>query len=209
MKILYFLLLSTSIFCLNSEKTNSPEFQKKKTEFQNQMIKKLNHPMPKNYQNYIENFKFKGGKVLIDFVPWESVAYKVIDFGIPSNEKNQVLITLESIPYSESAGQSSLSVNFKDNNYSYYFYNLTASKIEVPEGTYSGLYIITGNTEVKTKTFYLDYQVKECHTVLLFKKCKMVNHHKERPYTKEESYIVGNATIAYTLSEIKKKLVLK
>lgn len=210
MKILYFLLLSTSIFCLNSKLMNSTEFQKKKTEFQNQILKRLNLTMPKNYQNYIENFNFIEGKILIDFLPLESIAYKVIEFGIPKDEMEQILNTLEMLPYgSDSDLYLSSDVYFKGNNYSYHFYNLTTSIIKVPEGSLNGLFISTGKTHVKTKTFYEDYQAKECSKFLFFKKCKMVTRRRERPFTKEESYIVGNATIAYTLSEIKKKLVLK
>ena len=210
MKILYFLLLSTSIFCLNSKLMNSTEFQKKKTEFQNQILKRLNLTMPKNYQNYIENFNFIEGKILIDFLPLESIAYKVIEFGITSDEMEQILIALEMLPYTNDPTEYfSKNVDWKGNNYSYYFYNLTTSIIKVPEGSLNGLFIIRGKTHVKTKTFYEDYQAKECSKFLFFKKCKLVTRHRERPFTKEESYIVGNATIAYTLSEIKKKLVLK
>ena len=206
MKIFYFLLLSTAVFCLNNEQINSTEFQKKKQEIISIILKKYSsYSMPLNYNQYVQSFNFSGN-IFVDVIPHDSIANQILKFGLPENEdwSKRILNEMKIIPYAGGKGQSPLtSFNSSSGVYSFYnfgFRNLTLDK------SISLLILSKAKTVAKKKQLYGTYRIRKCKVFLFFKKCHYENEIRKREYTTKENENVKNAAIAYTFKKLEEKL---
>ena len=209
MKIFYFLLLSTTIFCLNNEQLNSTKFQKTKKQVISNIRKKFLSfsTMPSNYRQYVQNFTFSGN-VFVDIIPHDSVANKILEFGLPENKQlyKEMLFTLEFIPFESGTsfdpGEIFNATSGVLSLYQLHFYNLTIDE------SISYLYITKAKTTANKKQLYGTYRIKECKRFLFFKDCHYRYETRKREYTAAENKIVEKAALAYTYSELIKKLDL-
>ena len=163
--------------------------------------------MPSNYTQYVQNFTFSGN-VFVDIIPHDSLANKILEFGLPENKwlYEQALTTLELIPFSleefMNPGEIFNAISGVLSLYKLNFYNLT-----IDESIYY-LDITKAKTIANKKQLYGTYRIKKCKRFLFFKDCHYRYETRKREYTAAENKIVEKAALAYTYSQLIKKLDL-
>ena len=167
MKLFYFIILLSTIFCFHEDLMNLEEVQNKKLAIINYLKSSLTQSS-KEYLKFAHNFRFNGD-IIIDAIPYEKLAEEAENYGVPDEYEYKQGIeemefmdafTYDPINYHYNYSNSSAEIMYQD------VCSLELSKIETSTGYVILFIYIKGEATILKQTCETGSgNVKSCYKI--------------------------------------------